>query len=466
MDFFPVFMALKDQPCLIVGGGDVAFRKIELLRKANAKITVVSPQNCKEVDRLIAEHKISHLHRKFEDQDINGYRLIISATDDSDVNKHVSTLAQEKNIPVNVVDAPELCSFIVPSIIDRSPIVVAVSSGGASPVLARLLRARLESLIPASYGRLASLLSDFREQVKKQFSTTNERRRFWEKILQGPVTEYMFAGQEKQAKKYLENAINKGKSSLNREGEVYLVGAGPGDPDLLTFRALRLLQQADVVVYDRLVSEPILDMARRDADKIYVGKRKANHSLPQEDINELLVTLAKEGKRVLRLKGGDPFIFGRGGEEIERLMEAGISFQVVPGITAASGCASYSGIPLTHRDYAQSVVFATGHLKNNSINLNWNALAQQNQTIVFYMGLTGLKIICNNLIGHGLPKETAVAMIERGTTVHQQVHIGDLETLPSMVEKIDIKPPTLIIVGNVVKLHEKLSWFDPENIQV
>jgi len=465
MDFFPVFMALKDQPCLVVGGGDVAFRKIELLRKANAKITVVSPQNCEEIDRLIAEQKINYIHRKFEDQDINGYRLIISATNNSEVNKQVSMLAQEKNIPVNVVDAPELCSFIVPSIIDRSPIVVAVSSGGSSPVLARLLRARLESLIPASYGRLASLLRDFREQVKKQFSTTNERRRFWEKILQGPVTEYMFAGQEKQAKKYLENAIKKGSTNLNREGEVYLIGAGPGDPDLLTFRALRLLQQADVVVYDRLVSEPILDLARRDADKIYVGKRKANHSLPQEDINELLVTLAKEGKRVLRLKGGDPFIFGRGGEEIERLMEAGISFQVVPGITAASGCASYSGIPLTHRDFAQSVVFATGHLKNNTIDLNWNALAQQNQTIVFYMGLTGLKIICKKLIEHGLPKETAVAMIERGTTVYQQVHIGDLGTLPTMVAKIDIKPPTLIIVGNVVKLHEKLSWFDPKNIQ-
>jgi len=462
MDFLPVFMNVRRQPCLVVGAGDVASRKIQMLLKADADVIVVANEVCEVVEKLVNDKKVTLIHRKFDSKDIEGKRLIISATNDVNVNQQVSQLANASSIPVNVVDAPDLCSFIVPSIIDRSPVVVAVSSGGSSPVLARLLRARLETMIPATYGRLAQLVEGFRNKVKEKFSTTLERRRFWEIILQGPVTELMFAGQEPQAKRVLEEAITKGDALIEGQGEVYLVGAGPGDPDLLTFRALRLLQQADVVVYDRLVSEPILEMARKDADRIYVGKKKSDHAVPQDGINEILVKLAKQGKRVLRLKGGDPFIFGRGGEEIERLMEEGISFQVVPGITAAAGCASYSGIPLTHRDYAQSVVFATGHLKDNSINLNWPALARSNQTIVFYMGLTGLKIICEKLVEHGLDKNTAVALVEKGTTVDQKVHVGTLETLPLEIDQLTISPPTLIIVGNVVTLHEKLAWFHPE----
>jgi len=462
MDFLPIFMNVRSQPCLVVGAGEVASRKIQMLLNAEASVEIVAPEVCAAIEVLVSAGKISWTKRNFKESDIQHKRLIIAATNRKEVNQQVSKLANENNIPVNVVDAPDLCSFIVPSFIDRSPVMVAVSSGGSSPVLARLLRARLETMIPATYGRLAQLIEGFRSSVKAKFSSTLERRRFWEIILQGPVTELVFAGQEKQAKAYLEKAITEGDARIEGEGEVYLVGAGPGDPDLLTFRALRLLQQADVVVYDRLVSAPILEMARKDAERIYVGKKKSNHSVPQDDINEILVKLAKEGKRVLRLKGGDPFIFGRGGEEIERLMEEGISFQVVPGITAASGCSSYSGIPLTHRDYAQSVVFATGHLKDNTINLNWPALARSNQTIVFYMGLTGLKIICQELVNHGLDKNTAVALIEKGTTVDQKVHIGTLASLPNEIDGLSVKPPTLIIVGNVVKLHEKLAWFKPE----
>jgi len=461
MEFLPIFMNVRSQPCLVVGAGEVAARKIHMLLKAQANIEVVSPEACLAVEALAEDNKITWTKRQFKDADILNKRLIISATDHAELNEHVSILANKNNIPVNVVDAPDLCTFIVPSIIDRSPVVVAVSSGGSSPVLARLLRARLETMIPATYGRLANLVDGFRDKVKEKFSTTLQRRRFWEIILQGPVTELVFAGQEKQAQDYLEKAVTKGDPLVEGQGEVYLVGAGPGDPDLLTFRALRLLQQADVVVYDRLVSAPILEMARKDADRIYVGKKKSDHAVPQDGINEILVKLAKEGKRVLRLKGGDPFIFGRGGEEIERLMEEGISFQVVPGITAASGCASYSGIPLTHRDYAQAVVFATGHLKDNSVNLNWPALARSNQTIVFYMGLSGLKIICRELINHGLDKDTAVALIEKGTTIDQKVHVGTLASLPNEIDQLTINPPTLIIVGNVVKLHEKLAWFKP-----
>jgi uroporphyrin-III C-methyltransferase/precorrin-2 dehydrogenase/sirohydrochlorin ferrochelatase len=347
----------------------------------------------------------------------------------------------------------------MPSIIDRAPVIVAVSSGGASPVLARLLRARLETLIPAGYGRLAALAAEFRDQVKARFKPS-ERRRFWERVLQGPIAELVFAGREDAAHKALRETIEDTRVAVGG-GEVSLIGAGPGDPDLLTFRALRLMQRADVVVYDRLVSQPVLDLVRRDAERIYAGKERAKHALQQEDINHLLIRLAKEGKRVVRLKGGDPFIFGRGGEELDTLAAEGISFQVVPGITAASGCASYAGIPLTHRDCAQSVVFVTGHLQDGSMNLNWPALAQPRQTIVFYMGLIGVDVLCRELIAHGLPAATPAALIQQGTTPEQRVLTGDLATLPGIVSRGGVKAPTLIIIGEVVKLRERLKWFEP-----
>ncbi|MDA0277034.1 MAG: siroheme synthase CysG, partial [Proteobacteria bacterium] len=338
-------------------------------------------------------------------------------------------------------------------------IIVAVSSGGASPVLARLLRARLETLIPAEYGRLATLAAAFRERVKARFDFA-ARRRFWERVLQGPIAELSLAGRERQARAALEDALADTRLAFTG-GEVSLVGAGPGDPDLLTFRALRLMQQADVVVYDRLVSPPILDLVRRDAERIYAGKARAQHTLPQEDINALLVRLAKAGKRVVRLKGGDPFIFGRGGEEIDSLAAEGIPFQVVPGITSASGCAAYAGIPLTHRDFAQSVVFVTGHLQDGTMALNWTALAQPGQTIVFYMGLVGIEVLCRELAAHGLPAETPAALVQQGTTPQQRVLTGTLNTLAGIVLQNAVKAPTLIIIGEVVRLRARLKWFDP-----
>ncbi|MGZ8181601.1 MAG: siroheme synthase CysG [Methylobacter sp.] len=458
MDYFPVFLKLKDQACLVVGAGEIAARKIELLARAGAKITVIADEISPTVLSLQETHNLTLLQKSFAPADLGEFRLVVSATDHAETNRLVAETAGEHNIPVNVVDNPELCSFIFPAIIDRSPVIAAVSSGGAAPVLARLLRAKIESVIPPAYGRLADLADKFRDKVKQHINNPAQRRIFWENAFQGSVAELIFSGKDKEAEQQLEQTLLQQKQDTNL-GEVYLVGAGPGAPDLLTFRALRLMQQADVIVYDRLVSPEILDLARRDAEKIYVGKQRQHHALPQESINTLLADLAKAGKRVVRLKGGDPFIFGRGGEEIETLMQQGINFQVVPGITAASGCATYAGIPLTHRDHAQSCTFVTGHLKDNSINLNWTQLAAPNQTIVIYMGLVGLEKICRSLIAHGSPKDLPAAIVQQGTTSNQRVITGTLETLPGKVAGQDIKPPTLIIIGTVVTLHDKLSWF-------
>lgn len=460
MRFLPIFMNIRGQRCLVVGGGQIAARKVYLLHRAGGEVVLVSPALCDELQRWADAGDITYVSREYQEADLNGAKIVIAATNQKTVNEQVAKGAQQRGLPVNVVDDQALCSFIMPSIIDRTPVQIAISTGGASPVLARLLRAKLETFIPAAYGRLAELLERFRERVKARFDNTDETRRFWEQVLEGPIADMLIAGKDKAAEQALEAAIASATPS-DHHGEVYLVGAGPGDPDLLTFRALRLMQQADVVVYDRLVSAPIMDLVRRDAEFIYAGKEKDKHTLAQESINALLVRLAKEGKRVLRLKGGDPFIFGRGGEEIETLMQEGIRFQVVPGITAAAGCSSYAGIPLTHRDYVQSCMFVTGHLKDGSFNLNWDAIAQPNQTVVFYMGLHTVGALCEHLIKHGLDKSTPAALIEQGTTQNQRVHIGDLATLPELVVKNDVKPPTLIIVGHVVKLHEKLKWFDP-----
>jgi uroporphyrin-III C-methyltransferase/precorrin-2 dehydrogenase/sirohydrochlorin ferrochelatase len=461
LEFFPIFLELENRDCLVVGGGRVAARKAGLLRRAGARVQVVAPQLCDELKQQADAGGINWLQREFTDGDIEGKVLVIAGTGNSEVNRRVSELAKQANIPVNVVDQPELCSFIVPSIIDRSPVQVAVSTGGHSPVLARLLRARLESYVPAAYGRLAKLVESFRERVKQRFGKVEQRRQFWENTLQGEVAELLFSGRDDKAREQLERELTGSDDNPHPLGEVYLVGAGPGDPDLLTFRALRLLQMADVVVYDRLVAPPILELSRRDAERVYVGKQRDNHALSQENINQLLVRLAKEGKRVVRLKGGDPFIFGRGGEEIATLMENGVTFQVVPGITAASGCATYSGIPLTHRDYAQSVVFATGHLQDGTVDLNWKALAHPNQTIVIYMGLHGVGVVSAELIRHGLPEDTPVALIQQGTTQNQRVVITTLDKLEQTVREEALKPPTIIIVGKVVELHKTLQWFKP-----
>lgn len=461
MDFFPIFLNLRGRLCAVIGGGEVASRKISLLLQAGADVRVHAPELGDTLSQWAREGKIRHVARPFEPDALQDCALVIAATDEAEVNRRVSELAQARGIPVNVVDQPELCTFIMPSIIDRSPVTIAVSTGGRSPVLARLIRARLETLIPTSYGNLAKLVASFRDKVKARFKHPPRRRHFWEEVLQGRIAELVFSHQEQAAQGALQRLLDSTDGDKPPIGEVYLVGGGPGDPDLLTFRALRLMQTADVVVYDRLVSPAVLELVRREAVRIYAGKERDNHAIPQEDINHLLVRLAREGKRVVRLKGGDPFIFGRGGEEIDTLAAEGIPFQVVPGITAAAGCAAYAGIPLTHRDYAQSVVFVTGHLQDGTVNLNWDALIQPRQTMVFYMGLHGIESICRELIRHGLAPSTMAALVQQGTTRQQRVLTGNLETLPQIVRQANVKAPTLIIVGDVVKLHDKLRWFEP-----
>jgi len=458
MDYLPIFADVRNKLCLVVGGGAVGKRKAGVLLEAGANVRVVAPQIEPELAEQVG---INAIVARFDAQHLEGITLVIAATNDRSVNRQVSELARALNIPVNVVDDPELCSFIMPAILDRSPLMVAFSSGGASPVLTRMMRGRLETMIPQNYSLLAGFAERYRELVKQRVTNPAKRRIFWENALEGVIAEKVLSGDEISAEAMLLQMLASEDNILR--GEVYLVGAGPGDPDLLTFRALRLMQKADVVVYDNLVSKPIVDMTRRDAERIYVGKKRDDHTLRQEEINELLVRLAKQGQRVLRLKGGDPFIFGRGGEEIETLAAQGIPFQVVPGITAASGVSAYAGIPLTHRDHAQSCIFVTGHLKDGSMNLDWEALARPKQTIVVYMGLHGLATLCAELVAHGLPSDTPIAIVQQGTTKNQRVVTGTLATLPGKAEVEQLHAPTLIIVGGVVTLRRKLSWFNPEN---
>ncbi|MHA7878232.1 MAG: siroheme synthase CysG [Saccharospirillum sp.] len=453
MHYFPLFHRLQGKPILVVGGGEIAARKIHLLQRSGCSITVVAP----DIRPEIASNAQCQCHyRPFQSDDVNGMALVVSATDIAEVNEAVAARAREAGILVNVVDTPDLCDVIFPSIVDRDPLIIGITSSGQAPVLARSIRAKLESTIPASFGHLAKLAARFRQAVKQRFDRLDDRRYFWEKVLNGTVAEHVYAGRMAQAEALLQSELDRADPS--HTGEVYLVGAGPGDPDLLTFKALRLMQQADVVLYDRLVSDAILDLVRRDAERLYVGKQRSDHAVPQSQINQTLLALAQQGKKVLRLKGGDPFIFGRGGEEIDLLAEHRIPFQVVPGITAASGCACYTGIPLTHRDHAQSVRFVTGHLKDDSLDLPWTELATPQQTLVFYMGLMGLPKICTKLIQHGRSPETPIALVQKGTTPEQRLWVATLATMPELIRQDPPKAPTVIIVGEVVSLHERLQW--------
>jgi uroporphyrin-III C-methyltransferase/precorrin-2 dehydrogenase/sirohydrochlorin ferrochelatase len=461
LEHLPVFLNVQGRRALVVGGGKVAARKADLLIRAGCDFTVIAPTLNDCMARLVQEHGVKHKTGDLSADDLDGCSLAFGACADSATNRKLHDLATAAGIPVNVSDNPELCDFIMPAVVDRSPLLIAIASSSTAPLLTRMLKARFETTVPAAYGRLAEFAGKYRQRIKDSIPDVTRRRRFWETMFAGPIAEQLFSGQEElaaaQMDKLIEEAATEG-DQLPR-GEVYLVGTGPGDPDLLTFRALRLMQQADVVLYDRLIGDGILNLVRRDAERIYVGKMPKEHTLPQEEISQMLIRLAQEGKRVLRLKGGDPFVFGRGGEEIESLAENGVAFQVIPGITAANGCAAYAGIPLTHRDHAQACIVVTGHEKNGELNLNWNSLIQPHQTVVIYMGLTSLATITRGFMDHGADPATPAAVIENGTRSGQRVITGTLETLPDQSAAAEIKSPALIIVGSVVTLQHKLSWF-------
>jgi uroporphyrin-III C-methyltransferase/precorrin-2 dehydrogenase/sirohydrochlorin ferrochelatase len=457
LEFLPVCLRLEDASVLLVGGGVVATRKARLLLRAGARLKVVAPKISDELHSLLGEYGGEWHETHYRESDLIGVLMVVAATSDSATNLSVYDDATAAGLLVNVVDTPQLCNFVFPSIVDRDPLLIAITSSGRSPVLARILRRKIEAMVPAAYGRLAAFAGRFRQLVKEKIPQESARRLFWEQVLDGTLAEQVLVGREDIAEQQLRARLEDTRAL--HVGEVYLVGAGPGDPDLLTFKAVRLLQTADVVLYDRLVSPAIVDMARRDAQRIYVGKRRADHSVPQTDINQLLLELAQQGKRVVRLKGGDPFIFGRGGEEIELLARHRIPFQVVPGITAANGAACYAGIPLTHRDYAQSVRFVAGYLKGDSVEHDWSSFQSPTETLVFYMGLMGLPVICEQLQVHGRSPDTPVALIERGTQSEQRVLVGTLATMTSVVASAKPSAPTLIIVGDVVRLHSELAWF-------
>ncbi|WP_139477423.1 siroheme synthase CysG [Aeromonas veronii] len=455
MDYLPIFCRLDNKPVLLVGGGEVAERKARLLLDAGAQLTVVAPELDPELAELAANGSIEWLAGEFASEQLAGKWLVVAATDRREVNALVYQSANRARIFANVVDDPKRSSFIMPSIIDRSPLMVAISSGGKAPVLARLLREKLEALLPQHLGAVAAFAGSLRDRVKARFATMGERRRFWERLLGADrLGQALARGDSASANQLADNLFADGSQSA---GEVVLVGAGPGDPGLLTLHALRQMQQADVVVYDRLVSDEVMALVRRDAKRIFVGKQAGNHCVPQEGINQLLLEEAQKGQRVVRLKGGDPFIFGRGGEELETLVGTGIGFQVVPGITAASGCAAYAGIPLTHRDHAQSVRFVTAHGKGGARDLDWPLLAKDRQTLVFYMGLSSCATIREQLLAHGKAGDTPVALIERGTQPCQRVIRGTLDELPALA--VGVESPALIMVGSVVTLADQLAWF-------
>ncbi|ELY5940015.1 siroheme synthase CysG [Cronobacter malonaticus] len=454
MDHLPIFCQLRHRACLLVGGGDVAERKARLLLEAGAALTVNALAFAPQFEAWAKQGMLRLVQGEFNASLLDDCWLAIAATDDDAVNNQVSEAAEARRIFCNVVDAPKQASFIMPSIIDRSPLMVAISSGGTSPVLARLLREKLEALLPQHLGKVAGYAGQLRRRVKQTFASMSERRRFWEKFFVNDRLAQSLANDDEQAVNRITETLL--SEPLDDRGEVVLVGAGPGDPGLLTLKGLQQIQQADIVVYDRLVSDEIMNLVRRDADRVFVGKRAGYHCVPQEEINQILLREAQRGKRVVRLKGGDPFIFGRGGEELETLCDAGIPFSVVPGITAASGCSAYAGLPLTHRDYAQSVRLITGHLKNGG-EFDWHNLAAEKQTLVFYMGLNQAAAIQEKLIEHGMDPQMPVALVENGTSVKQRVVAGVLSELGVLAQRVE--SPSLIIVGRVVALRDKLNWF-------
>jgi uroporphyrin-III C-methyltransferase/precorrin-2 dehydrogenase/sirohydrochlorin ferrochelatase len=459
---YPLFANLHDRSVIIVGGGEVAARKCRAVLDTGARITVIAPRLHDEFAPWVADGRIQLVAGDFEDSQLDDALLVIAATNDDAVNRRVADAASARRVFVNVVDDAELSSFHVPAVVDRAPLQIAISSGGAAPMLARRLREQLETLLDHALGPLATLLDRARRKIRLRYRNTAARRSFYEEIFAGGVMGLLRAGHLREAEQELDRALHARRDALR--GTVTLVGAGPGDPGLLTLRALRALNEADVILHDRLVSDAILDLARRDAQRIEVGKQAGNHHVTQERIHALMLEHARAGRRVVRLKGGDPFIFGRGGEELEFLRTHGIAYEVVPGITAALACAAYAGVPLTHRDHAQSVRFLTAHCRDSLDALDWNSLAAPRQTLAIYMGVAQLEALRARLVAAGKPSSTPIAVVENGTRAEQRVIVAKLGDLDGLAERHALQSPALLIIGEVAALAESLSWFGAEPI--
>jgi uroporphyrin-III C-methyltransferase / precorrin-2 dehydrogenase / sirohydrochlorin ferrochelatase len=459
MDYLPIFVKVDQQPCLVVGGGAVAGRKAALLLRAGARVSVVAPELVDSLKLLCEQKQVTHIRSGFSAEHVTGKRLVIAATDDAQVNRTVSRSAEAAGVPCNVVDNAGESSFILPAIVDRSPVTIAIGTGGNAPVLAQRLKSKIEAWLPARIGELAKRAGRWREPVSRRFSSMQERRRFWQRFFDGAVAEHILANRIPEAERLVRQELIGGITSKTRpEGEAYIVGAGPGDPGLLTLRAQQLLSQADVVLFDRLVARPILDFARKEAELVSVGKAVGESKVQQETINRMLVDLVRQGKRVCRLKGGDPFIFGRGGEEAAALQAAGLPYQVVPGISAALGCAAYAGIPLTMRGVSGSVTFATAKLDAER-SADWQALSRPGQTLALYMSAGSVQESASQLMQHGLAGTTPAALVESGTTERQRVLHSTLRQVADDARAAGIKAPALLFIGESVALGQDLAWF-------
>ena len=454
MDSFPAFLRLDARPVLLVGAGAVAARKARLLLAAGAALTIVAPRAGEGIEALAAAGRVRLLRRRFRPDDVGGHWLVVHATNSQAVGRAVKAAADAARVFCNSVDDVDSCSYITPAIVDRGALVVAISSGGKAPVLARQLRSRIEALLPARLGELVALAGRWRRRVAATLTSMRDRLHFWERFFDGRVQQRLDALGADAAERFTAELLDAAAQSDDTDGAgmAWLVGAGPGDPDLLTLKALRAMQQADVILHDRLVSDAVLELARRDAERLSVGKTPGCTANTQEQTNALLVQLVAAGKRVCRLKGGDPFIFGRGGEEADALRAAGLPFEVVPGITAAAGCAAAAGIPLTHRDAAQSVVLLTGHGKHSIDTLDWPSLARDRQTLAVYMGVRRFTELMQNLTRHGRSAETPIAIIERGTTPEQRVIRGTLGQLPMLAEAHRVRSPAMLLIGEVTRI--------------